>query len=304
MGRSGKEKMSHVKAVEQLHYIFHADRPVIEQNNLDVSSIVPLLHQEIFELNGHPDDGMTLEDYRAQEISDIQFFVYSLMEAIGTKPHQSHIDRFLKENNLVRPRKSKLKPDHDYEPEYTRIKYLLRDAADSLYEDEAHTTLIAREKIGPIAQNILSLAVALHVVLERNSTEEMRDKGARNMLKHSIPGYDNPANDYKTVAKSKGVRWKAEAKIPGGGNPGFFDRQWGYYAGPKIAYSELTPLTVDSALQEAAELTGQRYEDVPSVPEEWAQGNVSAQAVIEYILHNFSSSRQMTVAQETSEALR
>lgn len=264
MGR--KETMSHVEVVSELHRIFHADRPVVEQNNKDITSIIGLLHQEIFELNGHPEDGMTLEDYRAQEISDIQYFVFSLMKVIHAHPDQSSIDGFLVENNLDIPDESiiQLEEGYDYEPEYVRLKFMLRDAADSLYSDAEHTQPISTELIVPIAQKILNIAVALHAVLRRNSTEEMRDKGARNLLKHSIPGYDNLSNNYKDVAKRKGIRWKQEALIPGGGNPGFFDRQWGVYSGPPIEDVNLKPLTVESALQELG-LTFQAYLDLATV---------------------------------------
>jgi hypothetical protein len=284
MGRT--EKMNHVEAVAQLHYIFHADRPVVEKNNLDVSSIIRLLHQEIFELNGHPEDGMSLEDYRAQEISDIQYFVYSLMKAVGSQPSQASIDGFLAENSLVWPEQSRVMPDYNYEDEYTRLKYILRDTADSLYLDESHTATIPAEQIMPIAQKILDIAVALHVVLQRNPTEEMRDKGARNLLKHSIKGYDNPDNEYATVARQKGKDWKAEAER-GGGNPGFFSRTQGIYnpdVDGKIEYANLKPLTVESAKAEVEQLTGKKYEEIMAVPAEWSSAPASAQAVIEFLL--------------------
>lgn len=268
MGR--KEKMSHVKAVEQLHHIFHADRPVVQKNNLDLNAIVGLLHQEVFELNGHTEPGMTLEDYRAQEISDIQYFVYSLMDLVEKKPIQSQIDAFLRENKLSRPKKHRIMPNYDYEPEYKRLKRLLRKTANQLYTDKTKTTVVPLEQIVPLAQKILNIAVALHVVLQRSSIEEMRDKGGRNQLKHSKDGYDNPENDYATVAKEKGRIWKEAAKH-GGGNPGFFDRKSGVYAGEPIDYANLKPLTVKSALQDLG-LTFEAYlalaTEYPEVKEE------------------------------------
>ncbi len=240
---NGKEqgKKNHVEVVGQLHDIFRADRPLVTKNNSDLAQIIALLHQEIFELNGKAEDGMSLEDYRAQEISDIQFFAYALLEILGARPSQEEIDQLALEEGLSWPEKSQLHPGREYEEDYLRLKEKLRTQADILNEQESD--------ILAAAQRIFAIAVALHLLLGRDSTEEMRDKAARNILKHSHQGYDDPRNDYSTVAKEKGKAWRAQ-EVWGGGNPGFFDRQKGIYTGEPIDYNSLKPLTVSPLLLE------------------------------------------------------
>lgn len=261
------EGQSH-PVLEQVWYqrAFYEKRQTLLQNNKSLPKIAGLLKTEVLELNGHTEEGMSLEDYRAQELVDVLLYALECMIHAHHVPHLERIDQLIAESGVPLVEKSSLIPTAGYPANYERIKNRLNAAAEALFVDEAQTQVLPRREFVFIVEQMWADAAAALSTLNRNVMEEVREKIGRNWLKFPLSplAEDTSPEGYRQYITWCKERWNKEGLRPNGGNKAFFDRSETDYS--DLDLSRFHPLSLETALQDIG-LTWQAYQALALKPE-------------------------------------
>lgn len=195
---------------------FYADRPVMNLHNSNLTNVAALLVNEINELNGHAEDGMTLEKYREQEIADIVWFALGVCRQFGEFPNPAYLSGVVAEFGLTVPTVEWADPQplsQDDEARYQSIKTELVSEAQTLQNinTRRHLLLMSEgEQTGTVhhLHRVLGLSWALFSLLGVNPIDATIEKMARNHAKHTANLYQDTSRTYPQARDEADRLWK------------------------------------------------------------------------------------------------
>lgn len=199
---------------------FYNDRPVLATHNSSIRNLSTLLVDEITELNGHTADGLTLEEYREQEIADIGWFTISFAHMLKIQLDDKAL-QIIAESEPSRDIDQPWGPDD--ERKYHEIKTKMELAAQRLNEnpyiigDDLEEARNNSHEIQPILSEIMQYAAELVKFIGTELSTAMMEKLARNHLKHAPRFYDGSFGDYNESKRAASIDWTEK-----NGNPLFY----------------------------------------------------------------------------------
>lgn len=189
----------------------YADRPVMDVHNSHIGKIVVLLNQEIAELNGHTDHGMSLEKYREQETADIGWFTFALIRRCALNLDYAKVAE-AGQQVIAQYALPDEKWSEGHEHAYEAIKERLGQHAQSLEWVKPHADVseVSEKKaeVEHVIEEVLVYTWALFYLYGVNPEISMLEKMARNLVKHKGSLYRTP-DTYEQAVRVAGAEWNS-----------------------------------------------------------------------------------------------
>jgi hypothetical protein len=208
MSAAHTSELSYFQNVATMQNNFYLDRPALANFNRRGSNNIDLLSTEVEELQGEPEYGLSIYEYRSQEISDVWLFARNMLNRFKREVDEQYVlYRCLQLIGSVSPARGDER--ESLEPLYQQILEGLNMAMHDL------RACCGEEKYSPELyfglQEIISHATCLFFLIGKDPADACLEKIARNMLKY--PANEFPSGvQYEDVAPRVKNRWKKQIK--------------------------------------------------------------------------------------------
>lgn len=199
-------ELRHFKKVAEAQNNFYQDRPSVLRFNRQGQNDVSLLATEVEELQGEPEYGLSLEDYRAQELSDVWLFARNMLSRLHSEVDEQYIfRRCLQLIGTVSPAPEQevSQLENVYQDILSRLNALMQELKECCSAGKESAQLITG------LQEIVAHTTALFFLIGKEPVDSCMEKIARNMLKYEA--HELPAKiDYAEVSPRIKASWKQQ----------------------------------------------------------------------------------------------
>lgn len=185
---------------------FYKDRPSVLLFNRGGTNDIELLSGEVEELQASPEYGLSEQEYRAQELSDVWLFARNMLNRYDQEVDEAHI---LSRSSQLTGRVAPVQETEvaQFEPKYQETIVQLNAVMEGLRE------CCARGEKSPQLveglQEVIAHTTALFHLIGKDPASSCMEKIARNMLKYQAVELGVNV-DYAQVSPGIKDRWKAQ----------------------------------------------------------------------------------------------